>query len=59
MLVRSRNCSQEERDEFERLDIHEGKGWRAAFVAKLQEEFADYDLTFSIGAQSTHLVSSR
>jgi len=46
-----RNCSQEERDEFERLDIHEGKGWRAAFVAKLQEEFADYDLTFSIGGQ--------
>jgi len=44
-----RNCSQEERDEFEKLDI--ANGWRKAFVATLQEKFADYNLTYSIGGQ--------
>lgn len=44
-----RNCSQEERDEFERYD-------RTAHVRKtmvnvLREKFADYSLTFSIGGQ--------
>ncbi|CAH0476194.1 unnamed protein product [Peronospora belbahrii] len=44
-----RNCSQEERDEFEKYDhIHK---IREQFVEKLQTEFADYNLTFSIGGQ--------
>lgn len=44
-----RNCSQEERDEFEKFD--EGAGVRKAFVAALQKEFADLNLTYSIGGQ--------
>ena len=44
-----RNCSQSERDEFEKLDNEHG--WRKAFVAALQEKFADYGLTYSIGGQ--------
>jgi phosphomannomutase len=44
-----RNCSQEERDEFEKFD--EGAGVRKAFVATLREKFADYNLTYSIGGQ--------
>lgn len=44
-----RNCSQSERDEFEKMD--EEKGWRKAFVEVLKKEFADYNLTFSIGGQ--------
>ena len=44
-----RNCSQEERDEFEKYD--EGAGVRKAFVATLREKFADYNLTYSIGGQ--------
>lgn len=44
-----RNCSQEERDAFEQYDhVHHV---RKAFVQKLKEEFADYNLTFSIGGQ--------
>ncbi|RLN02922.1 hypothetical protein BBJ28_00002042 [Nothophytophthora sp. Chile5] len=44
-----RNCSQEERDEFERYDhVH---NVRKTFVEKLRQEFADYNLTFSIGGQ--------
>ncbi|TMW61105.1 hypothetical protein Poli38472_013568 [Pythium oligandrum] len=44
-----RNCSQEERDEFEKYDhIH---NIRKTFVAKLKEEFAEYNLTYSIGGQ--------
>ncbi|KAI9919910.1 hypothetical protein PsorP6_015683 [Peronosclerospora sorghi] len=44
-----RNCSQEERDAFEQYDqIHK---IRATFVEKLQAEFPDYELTFSIGGQ--------
>jgi phosphomannomutase len=44
-----RNCSQEERDEFEKYDkIH---GIRAKFVKALEEKFADYKLKFSIGGQ--------
>ncbi len=44
-----RNCSQEERDEFERYDhVH---GVRSAMVAALRENFADMDLTFSVGGQ--------
>lgn len=44
-----RNCSQAERDEFEKLDA--AAGWRKAFVATLKEKFADLNLTYSIGGQ--------
>ena len=44
-----RNCSQEERDAFE---VHDKEhGVRKALVAKLQAEFADLNLTYSIGGQ--------
>lgn len=43
-----RNCSREERDEFEKYD-HQ-TNIRKAFVEKLRAEFGD-DLTFSIGGQ--------
>ncbi len=43
-----RNCSQPERDEFEQYDkVH---GIRAKFVQDLQQKFAHFGLTFSIGA---------
>jgi len=44
-----RNCSQEERDEFEKFDL--ATGVRKKFVEVLREEFADYGLTYSIGGQ--------
>jgi len=44
-----RNCSQSERDEFERYD--RTAHIRRDLVAALKKEFADYDLTFSIGGQ--------
>ena len=44
-----RNCSQEERDEFEKFD--KGAGVRAKFVEALRKEFANDNLTFSIGGQ--------
>lgn len=44
-----RNCTQEERDEFEAYDLREGV--RKQFVKVLQERFADDGLTFSIGGQ--------
>merc|ERR1719482_1501197 len=44
-----RNCSQDERDEFEKLDNEHG--WRKTMVAQLQEKFADLGLTYSIGGQ--------
>ncbi|KAG1673954.1 hypothetical protein FOA52_015710 [Chlamydomonas sp. UWO 241] len=44
-----RNCSQEERDEFEKFD--QTAGVRKAMVAVLREKFGDYGLTFSIGGQ--------
>ena len=44
-----RNCSQEERDEFERFDKEAGV--RATMVEVLREKFADYGLTYSIGGQ--------
>mmetsp|Transcript_47610 Transcript_47610/g.126250 ORF Transcript_47610/g.126250 Transcript_47610/m.126250 type:complete len:122 (-) Transcript_47610:11-376(-) len=44
-----RNCSQEERDAFEAYDnIHK---IRQTMVEKLQKEFADLNLKFSIGGQ--------
>lgn len=44
-----RNCSQEERDAFEQFD--KTAGVRKAMVKVLQEEFKDYNLTYSIGGQ--------
>lgn len=44
-----RNCSQEERDEFERFDKEAGV--RAKMVETLRKEFAEYNLTYSIGGQ--------
>lgn len=44
-----RNCSQEERDEFEKYDkIH---NIRPKMVSVLREKFAHFNLTFSIGGQ--------
>ncbi|KAJ3693000.1 hypothetical protein LUZ60_012095 [Juncus effusus] len=44
-----RNCSQEERDEFERFDkVH---NIRPKMVSILREKFAHFNLTFSIGGQ--------
>lgn len=44
-----RNCSQEERDEFERYDmVH---NIRPKMVSVLRERFAHFNLTFSIGGQ--------
>lgn len=44
-----RNCSQEERDEFEKYDkVH---NIRPQMVSVLREKFAHMDLTFSIGGQ--------
>ena len=44
-----RNCSQEERDAFEKYDAEHGI--RKALVDKLKTQFADYGLTFSVGGQ--------
>jgi len=44
-----RNCSQEERCEFERYD--KDAKIREKFVAALRETFGDYNLTYSIGGQ--------
>lgn len=44
-----RNCSQEERDDFEKFD--ETAGVRKAFVAVLEKEFASLNLKYSIGGQ--------
>ena len=42
-----RNCSKQERDEFEAYD--KTAGVRAAFVEALKKEFADLNLRFSVG----------
>lgn len=44
-----RNCSQSERDEFERYD--KTANVRSKFVEVLKEKFADFNLTYSIGGQ--------
>lgn len=44
-----RNCSQEERVEFEKYD--KKTGVRQAMVDELQNEFDDFELKFSIGGQ--------
>jgi len=44
-----RNCSQSEREEFEKYDlIHK---IRPAMISVLQKQFADYNLIYSIGGQ--------
>lgn len=44
-----RNCSQSERDEFEQYDkVH---NVRKGMIAKLQAEFGDYNLKYSVGGQ--------
>ena len=44
-----RNCSREERNDFETFDL--ANGIRKTMVEKMREEFKDLDLTFSIGGQ--------
>lgn len=44
-----RNCSQAEREEFEKYDNQ--FNIRKTFIAKLQEEFKDYNMKYSIGGQ--------
>ncbi|XP_074579044.1 RNA-binding NOB1-like protein, partial [Curcuma longa] len=52
-----RNCSQEERDEFEKYDkVH---NVRPKMVSVLREKFAHMDLTFSIGGQISFDVFPR
>jgi phosphomannomutase len=52
-----RNCSQEERDAFEVYD--KGAGVRAKFVDALRREFADLELTYSVGGQISFDVFPR
>ncbi|KAJ3965926.1 eukaryotic phosphomannomutase [Lentinula raphanica] len=52
-----RNATIAERNEFEAYDKKQGV--RTAFVKILQEKFADYDLTFSIGGQISFDVFPR
>ena len=44
-----RNCSREERNDFEQYDLEHGI--RKAMVEAMSREFADLDLTYSIGGQ--------
>lgn len=52
-----RNCSQEERDAFEEYDKE--AGIRKKFVETLRKEFADYELTYSVGGQISFDVFPR
>lgn len=52
-----RNCSQEERDAFEEYD--KTAGVRAKFVETLKKEFAEYELTYSVGGQISFDVFPR
>jgi len=44
-----RNCSREERNDYEKVDLE--RGIRKDMVAAMKKEFADLNLTFSIGGQ--------
>lgn len=44
-----RNCSQSEREEFERFDLQQKI--RPKLVEALKKEFSDYNLQYSIGGQ--------
>lgn len=52
-----RNCSQEERDAFEKHDLQTGV--RTRFVEALRERFSDLDLVYSIGGQISFDVFPR
>merc|ERR1712224_179226 len=52
-----RNCSREERNEFEKYDNEHHV--RSKMVEAMKKEFADYDLTFSIGGQISFDVFPR
>lgn len=52
-----RNCSQQEREEFDKYD--KTAKIRETMVKVLQEKFADYDLKFSIGGQISFDVFPR
>jgi len=52
-----RNCSQEERDAFEKYDL--ANGIRASFVEALKHRFPDSDLVYSIGGQISFDVFPR
>lgn len=52
-----RNCSQQERDDFEKHDL--ATGIRKRFVEALRERFADTDLVYSIGGQISFDVFPR
>lgn len=45
----NRNCSREERNNFEKYD--ETANVRKTMVATMEKEFADFGLKFSIGGQ--------
>lgn len=44
-----RNCSREERNEYEKFDLE--NGIRTKMVAAMKEEFKDLEMTYSIGGQ--------
>ena len=44
-----RNCSREERNDYEKIDL--AQDIRKNMVAAMKKEFADLNLTFSIGGQ--------
>lgn len=52
-----RNCSREERNEYEKVDLE--KNIRKDMVAAMKKEFADLDLTYSIGGQISFDVFPR
>lgn len=52
-----RNCSREERNDFEKFDL--ANNIRKTMVEKMKVEFADLDLTFSIGGQISFDVFPR
>ncbi|KAA8497731.1 Phosphomannomutase [Porphyridium purpureum] len=52
-----RNCSQAERDEYERYDLEHGI--RKSMVEALKKEFAEMDLVYSIGGQISFDVFPR
>ena len=44
-----RNCSREERNDYEKFDLEHNV--RQTMVAAMQKEFSDLDMTYSIGGQ--------
>merc|ERR1712100_797869 len=52
-----RNCSREERNDFEKFDL--ANNIRKTMVEAMKKEFADYDLCYSIGGQISFDVFPR